>query len=507
MIDGARRGAGRRRLAVRGAAARRRRPLRPVVEGVHAGDGEGGLRRDRRRPTPKRHFTVGIVDDVTHTVAAVGSVVPDRGGGRVGVGVLRPRRRRHRRRQQELDQDHRRGDRPLRAGLLRLRLEEVGRDHDLAPALEPAADPLGVPGRPRRLRRLPPVRVRRQDRRARARGAGRGVPAERAVRRRRGLGPACRARCRSRSSRRRSASSPSTPTSWRKRAGMGTRINTIMQTCFFAISGVLPRDEAIAHIKKAIEKTYGKRGPEVVRRNCEVVDQALAHLHEIPVPAAVERHAHAAAARLRAGARLRAEGHRGDAGRQGRPAAGERVSGRRHLAGRRRRSGRSGTSRSRSRSGTRRSASSATSARWSARTRRSAPRSTTTSALAGAPPTFKSTPYKGNEYKGKRFTIQVAPEDCTGCNLCVNVCPAKDRTNPKHKAIDMHPQAPLREPERANYDFFLDLPELDRTDDDASSITRARSSSSRCSSTPAPAPAAARRRTSSCSRSCSATGC
>ena len=72
-----------------------------------------------------------------------------------------------------------------------------------------------------------------------------------------------------------------------KRAGMGTRINTIMQTCFFAISGVLPRDEAIAHIKKSIEKTYGKRGPEVVRRNCEVVDQALAHLHEIRVPDAV----------------------------------------------------------------------------------------------------------------------------------------------------------------------------------------------------------------------------
>ena len=72
-----------------------------------------------------------------------------------------------------------------------------------------------------------------------------------------------------------------------KRAGMGTRINTIMQTCFFAISGLLPRDEAIEHIKKSIEKTYGKRGPEVVRRNCEVVDQALAHLHEIRVPVAV----------------------------------------------------------------------------------------------------------------------------------------------------------------------------------------------------------------------------
>src|SRR5207247_348536 len=84
--------------------------------------------------------------------------------------------------------------------------------------------------------------------------------------------------------------------------------------------------------------------------------------------------------------------------------------------------------------------------------------------LAGAPPTFKSNDYKGNEFKGKAFTIQVAPEDCTGCNLCVNVCPAKDRTNPKHKAIDMHPQAPLRETERENYAFFLDLPETARVD-------------------------------------------
>jgi pyruvate-ferredoxin/flavodoxin oxidoreductase len=85
------------------------------------------------------------------------------------------------------------------------------------------------------------------------------------------------------------------------------------------------------------------------------------------------------------------------------------------------------------------------------------------SALGGAPETFKSTLFKGNEYKGKHYTIQVAPEDCTGCNLCVNVCPAKDRTNPKHKAIDMHPQAPRRDAERVNYDFFLNLPEVDRT--------------------------------------------
>jgi pyruvate-ferredoxin/flavodoxin oxidoreductase len=86
------------------------------------------------------------------------------------------------------------------------------------------------------------------------------------------------------------------------------------------------------------------------------------------------------------------------------------------------------------------------------------------SALSGRPGTFQSTAYRGAEYKGKAFTIQVAPEDCTGCNLCVNVCPAKDRTNPKHKAINMAPQAPLRDAERANYDFFLGLPELPRTE-------------------------------------------
>jgi pyruvate-ferredoxin/flavodoxin oxidoreductase len=85
-------------------------------------------------------------------------------------------------------------------------------------------------------------------------------------------------------------------------------------------------------------------------------------------------------------------------------------------------------------------------------------------ALNGAPPTFKSTLYKGAEFIGKSYTIQIAPEDCTGCGLCVNVCPAKDRTNPKHKAIDMSPQEPLRQNESINYSFFLDLPEISRDD-------------------------------------------
>jgi len=247
-----------------------------------------------------------------------------------------------------------------------------------------------------------------------------------------------------------------------KRAGMGTRINTIMQTCFFAISGLLPRDEAIAHIKKSIEKTYGKRGPEVVRRNCEVVDQALAHLHEIPVPKTVSARRNRpplvserapdfvqkVTAVMLAG--------KGDL----LPVSAFPVDGTWPMA----------------------------TAKWEKRNialeipvwdskvciqcnqcalvcPHAAIRAKVyeESALPGAPPTFKSTAYKGNEHKGKFYTIQVAPEDCTGCNLCVNVCPAKDRTNPKHKAIDMHPQAPLRDAERANYDFFLNLPEVDRT--------------------------------------------
>jgi pyruvate-ferredoxin/flavodoxin oxidoreductase len=248
-----------------------------------------------------------------------------------------------------------------------------------------------------------------------------------------------------------------------KQVGMGGRINTIMQTCFFGISGVLPRDEAIAHIKKSIEKTYGKRGPEVVRRNCEVVDLALAHLHEIPVPATISAtksrpplvsalapdFVQKVSAVMMAG--------KGDL----LPVSAFPVDGTWPV----------GT------------------AKWEKRNLaleipvwdskvciqcnqcalvcpHAAIRAKVydESTLAGAPPTFKSTAYRGAEYKGKAFTIQVAPEDCTGCNLCVNVCPAKDRTNPKHKAINMEPQAPLRDAERSNYDFFLNLPELDRAE-------------------------------------------
>jgi pyruvate-ferredoxin/flavodoxin oxidoreductase len=248
-----------------------------------------------------------------------------------------------------------------------------------------------------------------------------------------------------------------------KSAGMGTRINTIMQTCFFSIAAILPKDEAIKHIKKSIEKTYGKRGPEIVRRNCEVVDQALAHLHEIKVPSAVSsKHSRPPLVSEKAPDFVQKVTAVMLAGKGDLlPVSAFPIDGTWPV----------GT------------------AKWEKRNialeipvwdskiciqcnqcalvcPHAAIRAKIydDGALSGAPPTFKSTVFKSTEQKGKHFTIQVAPEDCTGCNLCVTVCPAKDRTNPKHKAIDMHPQAPLRDAERVNYDFFLNIPETSRTE-------------------------------------------
>ena len=161
-----------------------------------------------------------------------------------------------------------------------------------------------------------------------------------------------------------------------KATGMGQRINTIMQTCYFAISGVLPREEAIYQIKKAIEKTYGKRGAEVVRRNFEAVDSTLAHLHEIPVPAAVSatrgRPPIVSAAAPDFVQKVTAVMLAG----KGDLLPVSAFPGGWHLACRHGEMGEAEHRHRDTRSGTRRSASSATSARWSVRTRRSAPRCT-----------------------------------------------------------------------------------------------------------------------------------
>ena len=246
-----------------------------------------------------------------------------------------------------------------------------------------------------------------------------------------------------------------------KKTGMGSRINTIMQTCFFAISGVLPRDEAIAQIKKAIQKTYGKRGEEVVRRNFAAVDETLANLFEVKVPRTVTAKRamppvvsdKAPDFVKRVTAVMMA--NKGDL----LPVSAFPIDGTWPV----------GTT------------------AWEKRNialelpvwdpaiciqcnkcamvcPHAAIRAKVYEPyqLATAPATFKSMDFKGNEFKGMKYTIQVAPEDCTGCTLCAVVCPAKDKTNPKHKSLDMHPQRPLREAEAANYAFFLGLPEVDR---------------------------------------------
>lgn len=247
-----------------------------------------------------------------------------------------------------------------------------------------------------------------------------------------------------------------------REAGMGGRINTIMQTCFFAISGVLPKAEAIAKIKAAIEKTYGKKGPEVVQRNFDAVDQTLAALEVVTIPKTVsskiERPPVVPATAPDFVQRVTSVmlQNKGDA----LPVSVFRPDGVWDV----------GTS------------------QWEKRNIaqeipiwdpevciqcnkcvQACPHAAIRSnfydadALAGAPACFRSTDFRVRDFAGKKFTIQVAPEDCTGCSLCVAVCPAKNKANPREKAINMRMQNPLLKDERANYDFFLKLPKPDRS--------------------------------------------
>lgn len=244
-------------------------------------------------------------------------------------------------------------------------------------------------------------------------------------------------------------------------SGMGGRVNTIMQTCFFAISGVLPKEEAIEAIKGSIKKTYGKKGESVVKKNFEAVDQTLANLFEVKVPSSVTSTIEmppvvsekATAFVKNVTARIIA----GDGDML--PVSAFPVDG----------TFPSGT------------------AQWEKRNialeipvweselciqcnkcALVCPHAAIRvkvydpAELQDAPGAFKSMPYKGTEYKGMHYTIQVAPEDCTGCELCVEVCPAKSKSEVKVKAINMKPQQPIREQERMNFDFFLELPEVDR---------------------------------------------
>ncbi len=245
-----------------------------------------------------------------------------------------------------------------------------------------------------------------------------------------------------------------------REAGLGRRINTIMQVCFFKLSGVLPPDEAISSIKESIEKSYGRKGHEIVERNLAAVDHALAHLHAVdvsgqaiagaPRPPVVPAEAPDFVSRVTA---TMLAGHGDDLPVSAFPVDGTWPTG---------------------------------TSRWEKRSialelpvwdesiciqcnkcalmcPHAAIRVKTfePALAASAPPTFKTTALRG---AGERhYTIQVAPEDCTGCKLCAAVCPAKDKSNPRHKALDMVAKTPeLVETERTCYDFFLDLPDPDR---------------------------------------------
>ena len=247
-----------------------------------------------------------------------------------------------------------------------------------------------------------------------------------------------------------------------EKTGMGNRINTIMQTCFFAISGVLPRADAIAQIKYAIEKTYGKRGETVVNKNYEAVDQSLANLHQVDVPAKISSKITRRAAvpgeapqfvQDVLGKMIAFNGD--DVPVSGMPVDGTFPTG---------------------------------TTRWEKRNisldipvwepdlciqcgkcvfvcPHAVIRHKVFPAdlLKNAPETYKSMDSKFKEFPGMKYTVQVAPEDCTGCTLCIEACPVKDKSQVGRKAINMAPQPDLRASEAVNWDYFLSLPEVDRT--------------------------------------------
>src|SRR5215469_5096904 len=243
--------------------------------------------------------------------------------------------------------------------------------------------------------------------------------------------------------------------------GMGSRMNTIMQVCFFAISKVLPRDEAIEAIRKSIWATYGKKGEEIVQRNLRAVDETLTYLDEVEVPNVVSSSIEITAPFPGDVPKYEREvlsaisaGHGDELPVSAFPADGTFPTG---------------------------------TAKWEKRNlaleipvwdsniciqcgkcAMVCPHATIrikvydSAQLQHAPMTFKSTNARDKEWQGLKYTIQVAPEDCTGCGICVDICPVKNKSETRLKAINMRPQLPLRATERENWEFFGKIPELDR---------------------------------------------
>jgi pyruvate-ferredoxin/flavodoxin oxidoreductase len=254
-----------------------------------------------------------------------------------------------------------------------------------------------------------------------------------------------------------------------REAGMAGRINTVMQVCFFALAGVLPREEAIAAIKQAIHKTYGKKGEEVVAMNIKAVDSTLAHLYEVPIADASgddtpHRWVPDTAPPFVKEVLAKMMAQQGDSlpvsalPTDGTYPCGTTQYEKRNIA--------------------------QEVPVWDpdvcvqcGKCVMVCPHAVIRSkvydeaALAEAPPNFQSRDARDPAWSDLKFTLQVAVEDCTGCALCVDVCPAKNKAEPSKKAINMAEQLPLRQQERQNWDFFLQLPNPNRADLDLRKIS------------------------------------
>ena len=243
--------------------------------------------------------------------------------------------------------------------------------------------------------------------------------------------------------------------------GMHRRINTIMQACFFSISDVLPHDEAIKKIKHSVEKTYSKKGRKIVQMNYAAIDATLENLYEVEIPNTVSSDIEIQPPIPSIA-----------------PEFVKRITGT-IIAGK----GDDLTVSQLPNDGTYPLGTAAWEKRnvgleipvWDedlcifcGKCPFVCPHSAIRSKVFpkeiadNAPPTFKHVPIKGKEFDNLHVTYQVAPEDCTGCRLCVDICPARDKSNPSHKALNMEPQAPLREQERENWNFYLTIPEYER---------------------------------------------
>jgi pyruvate-ferredoxin/flavodoxin oxidoreductase len=249
-----------------------------------------------------------------------------------------------------------------------------------------------------------------------------------------------------------------------KKLGLGARINMIMQTAFFVISGILPEKEAVEAIKHAIYKTYGDKGEKVVNMNYAAVDASMAAIQEVKYPGQVTS------------TYSRPPIVPTDAPKFVRTVTAEIIAGRGELL----------PVSAFPDDGTYMTATTQFEKRniavdipvWEPEVciqcnicslvcphATIRPKVVMESALKGAPKAFKYTDAKTKQFDGMKYVLQIAPEDCTGCEICVQACPsfAKDEQGNKteRKAINMAPQMPLREQERANWDFFLKLPETD----------------------------------------------